>query len=75
MVDDVADLDVGWDFSAYSSSVNTRETKPPPPAKTPSKLPTRPPAAPSKPASRRPAAGAGKRPALRKVSDRKPEPR
>ena len=75
VVADVAELDVGWDFSAYSSSVNTRETKPPPPAKTPSKLPTQPPAAPPKPASRRPAAGARKRPVLRKVSDRKPKPR
>ena len=43
VIDDLAAVDVGWDFGAYSSTVNTRETKPPPPPKTPSKIPTRPP--------------------------------
>ena len=46
-------LDVGWDVGAYSSTVSTRETKPPPPgARVPSTAPTRPPSA---------AAGAGAR--------------
>jgi hypothetical protein len=46
-------LDVGWDVGAYSSTVSTRETKPPPPgARVPSTAPTRPPSA---------AAGAGGR--------------
>jgi len=41
--DELAALDVGWDAGAYSSTVFARETKPPPPPKTPSKLPTQPP--------------------------------
>lgn len=51
VIDDLAELDVGWDVAVYSSTLNTRETKPPPPAKTPSKLPTQPPppSAPRKP--------------------------
>lgn len=76
---DLAELDVGWDVTAYSSTLNTRETKPPPPGKTPSRAPTRPPAAakpsklpprpgkPSKPskADTEPRA----RPKIRKVGD------
>jgi hypothetical protein len=70
VIDDLADLDVGWDFSAYSSTVNTRETKPPPAAKTPSKLPTHAPPPPATPPP--PKTIARKRPVLRKV-DRKPK--
>jgi hypothetical protein len=65
VIDELAALDVGWDFGSYSTGVNTRETKPPPAAKTPSKLPTQ---APPKPEPRRP----GKRPVLRKVTKPKP---
>lgn len=89
VIDDLAKLDVGWDFGAYSSTVNSRETKPPPPPKTPSKLPTRPPPTPDgepEPAARpKPAAkqapavpakppGAPRaRPAIRKVGDGPPK--
>lgn len=52
LVIDDANLDVGWDFGAYSSTVNTRETKPPPPAKRPSKIPTHAPPPPSSKPSR-----------------------
>jgi hypothetical protein len=39
-------LDLGWDVGAYSSTVNSRETKPPPPgAHVPSSAPTKPPEA------------------------------
>jgi hypothetical protein len=61
-------LDVGWDVGAYSSTVNTRETKPPPPrARVPSNAPTRPPAAAAGADARKPSsssktpAGAGGR--------------
>jgi hypothetical protein len=71
--DDLAKLDVGWDSGAYSSTVFARETKPPPPAKTPSKLPTKPPppaeaAKPSK-LPPKPAAKPRARPVIRKVGD------
>lgn len=43
VIQEATDLEMGWDSGAYSSGLNTRETKPPPPAKTPSKMPTQPP--------------------------------
>jgi hypothetical protein len=43
VVDELTGLDVGWDFGAYSSTVNTRETKPPPAPRPLSTAPTRPP--------------------------------
>jgi hypothetical protein len=43
VVDELTGLDVGWDFGAYSSTVNTRETKPPPEPRPLSTAPTRPP--------------------------------
>lgn len=42
VVEDATNLDMGWDFGSYSSGINSRETKPPPP-KVPSTMPTRPP--------------------------------
>jgi hypothetical protein len=65
----VDDLDVGWDVGAYSSGLNTRETKPPPPAERPSKRPTHAPAPPP------PAPAARKRPVLRKIGNVKSKPR
>lgn len=86
VIDERAGLDVGWDFGAYSSTVNSRETKPPPPAKTPSRMPTRPPPPspskappkPSKPskAPPKPATPAPKgRPMIRKIGDGKKPPK
>ena len=43
VIDEISASDMGWDVGAYSSTVNSRETKPPPAAKTPSKMPTKPP--------------------------------
>ena len=75
VMDDIINFDVGWDFGAYSSTQSTRATKPPPPPKTPSKLPTRPPPKPSKvpPKPSKPPKKAG-RPMIRKVGGRKPKP-
>jgi len=81
VIDDLAELDVGWDVAAYSSTINTRETKPPPPGKTPSKRPTAPPSAksgkpsklPPKPVKSQPPKAqdpaARRRPVIRKVGD------
>ena len=68
VIDDFTNLDMGWDFGAYSSSVNTRETKPPPKPKTPSKLPTKPP---PKPKTKPPPAG---KPSKLPPKPAKPEP-
>ncbi|MDB5212430.1 MAG: hypothetical protein JWO86_357 [Myxococcaceae bacterium] len=70
-------LDVGWDVGAYSTSLNTRETKPPPPgAKVPSNAPTRPPPASGGRKSKAPAVGKGPpRPALRRTSKRPAKPK
>ena len=79
VIDDLAKLDVGWDVGAYSSTINTRDTKPPPAAKTPSKMPTHAPPAPAKKTSKAPPKPAARaRPVIRKVGDRpvkgKPKP-
>jgi hypothetical protein len=78
VIDDVSNLDMGWDFGVYSSGVNSRETKPPPPAKTPSKVPTRPPPPPPPPAPAPAPKTARARPVIRKVGGgavpRKPKP-
>ena len=53
-ISEVDALDMGWDVGAYSSGINTRQTKPPPAnAKVASKAPTKPPpsAKPAKPAA------------------------
>ncbi len=78
---DLDALDLGWDVGAYSSTVNTRERKPPPAgAQVPSNAPTRPPMPGSRkksgkpsgkapPSAKAPAEGPP-RPALRRTSKR-----
>lgn len=75
-------LDLGWDVGAYSSTVNSRETKPPPPGATvPSNAPTRPPMPGSRKKSGKPSAKpppppkGPARPALRRTSKRPAKPR
>lgn len=71
-LDELVALDVGWDLGAYSSTVFARETKPPPPPKTPSKAPTKPPPAEAAKPSKLPPKPATKpraRPVIRKVGD------